>query len=1050
MSRSLSMMPQIRLRKSSLAIVLIAGLLPVCKQATGPRLANGDAKLSGVPPLSVSPASTANTYNADFGQVAVGQHLDAALELSNDGSAPLTVVAVGAPTDAEFNLTLALGTTVQAGSQVAVPVSFKPFSAGQKMASVTIQTDSTTTPTLTINLTGTGVNLKLLVTPKIVDFGIVVVHSQKSLQVTLTNQSTLDLTVTPQPMQGNNAALFTTDTNNVFSLAANGSQTITVTYSPLVPSNGAEDTASFVLASNAGDNVTVYLQGIAAQSGLTISPNPLDFNFVQPGASLTKTLKILNIGNRIITVSGASITNPGTPQAAFSAVPASGMLSPGQELDLAVTFQPAVLGQFIGELDVISNDNLGQTNVTLTGWGGGAAITCAPTAINFSTVGAGYITTSPVICTNSGSDVIVGGVLDPRAELVFDPKHPLLTSSSVFTAAFNPPATSVSLKARESVRIDVGFDPAGTEQDQGTLTVVTNVTNPPAPPIIALSGAGLTEQKCYYTLSPGALNWGEVTPKVPFVDGFTITNTGPNECLVSGLDLTLGTDPAYALVNGPVVSQRLSPPGTSTYPNSLTIPVRFDAPQNGTYTGGVGFTITDPAAPHQVVSLTGVGGNACLVLKPNPLDFPVVGLSNGQYCQNSKLKFNIVNTCTQDAIVKSLTFAGSNTPFQIIDSTPVPFTVPVGGTSPPVLVGFKPIASGTFYGSIQVASSVLPAPLVEIMNGKAENGSSQTDQFVEHKPAADILWVLDTDDDWGFWSGAGNNFLPELQNFMTAAAGVDYQMGVTTVEVCAQGDQGNIEPCPTCHNTSFNGSGDAMIFTPNMSDPGPQLQTLVNGINMDPCVPCQDCVNCCQPGAPDEHFLAAAQLALDANSNAATHNQGFLRPNAFLSLILVNGDVEDDYSPDTWQSYVQFFQNLKVDPSLFNVNYIISDPAAFVSAYPNLKAMVKETGGVLVDTNNDKWAQPMAALWATVLASSTIFPLSGLADPASIQVFVDGPPPNQVANGQTPGVPLLRTNPNGSYNWKYDPTANTVFINALTVPLNNGDSLFIEYTLVCG
>jgi hypothetical protein len=1046
MSQSLPMM---RLRKSSLALMLIAGLLPACKQATGPKLANGDAKLSGVPPLSVSPASTANTYNADFGQVAVGQHLDAALELSNDGSAPLTVVAVGAPTDAEFSLTLPLATTVQAGSQVAVPVSFKPFSAGQKMASVTIQTDSTTTPTLTINLTGTGVNLKLLVTPKIVDFGTVVVHSQKSLQVTLTNQSTLDLTVTPQPMQGNNAALFTTDTNNVFSLAANGSQTITVTYSPLVPSNGAEDTASFVLASNAGDNVTVYLQGIAAQSGLTISPNPLDFNFVPTGGSLQKTLKILNTGNRIITISGASITNPGTPQAAFSAVPASGMLSPGQELDLAVTFQPAVTGLFIGELDVISNDNLGQTNVTLKGWGGGAAITCAPTAINFSTVGAGYVTTSPVICTNTGTDVITGGTLDPRAELIFDPMHPLLTSSSVFTAAFNPPATSVALKARESVRIDVGFDPAKTEQDIGTLTVVTNVTNPPAPPVIALSGSGLTEQKCYYTLLPAALDWGEVTPKVPFVDGFTITNIGPNECLVSGLDLTLGTDPAYTLLNGPVISQRLSPPGTGTYPNSLTVPVRLEAPQTGTYTGAVGFTITDPDAPHQVVTLTGVGGTSCLVVKPNPLNFPVQGLSNGQYCQNSKLKFNILNTCSQDAVVTGLAFAAGNPPFQIIDAPSVPFTVPQGSTSPPILVGFKPTVAGNFYGSIQITSSVLTQRQVEFMNGKADNGSSQTDQFVQHTPAADILWVVDTDDDFSFYSGAGNNFFPQLQAFMAAASGVNYQMGVTTVEDCTTGDNGYIEPCTgdgshKCHNSN---SDTALLLTPSMSDPGTQLQDLLNNINSDFCNTLGG--GCCQEGASDEHFLQGAKLALqDPALNG--HNAGFLRPDAFLSLILVDGDAEDDYSPDDWQNYLSFFQGLKADPSLFNVNYIISDPSAFVAAYPDLTAMVKGTGGVLVNVNNQEWAKEMAGLWATVLASSTIFPLSGLADPASIKVYVSGPPPDQVAPGQSPGVPLLATNPNGTTNWKYDPVANTVFINAQTVPLNNGDSLYIEYTLVCG
>jgi hypothetical protein len=1049
------MMLRFRSHRPLLVLALIAGLTPACKQGNGIALIHGDAKISGNPPLNVTATSTATatteTYSVDFGQVAVGQHLDATLELANDGSAPLTVAAVGAPTDLEFNLTLPPSTTVEAGGHIPVPVSFKPFSAGQKSATVTLQTDSQSTPTVILTLTGTGVNLKLLVSPKVVDFGTVVVHSQRSLDVTLTNQSTLDLMITPGSMQGNNAPLFTTNTANAFSLAANGSQTIRVTYSPLVPSgnasSSAEDTASFNLASNAGDSVTVNLQGNPVQSGLCIVPDPMDFNFVQPGASRSIPLKITNCGNQPIVITSASVTNPGTPQAAFSAVPASGTLTPGQELDVAVTFQPAVTGQFIGELDVISNDNNGQTNVSLKGWGGGAAVTCVPSAIDFHTVGVGFTTTLPVICTNTGSDVMTGGAIDPRAELIFDPVHPLQTSSSVFTATFSPPATNVSLKTQESVRIDVAYDPPSTEQDIGTLTVVTNVTSPPAPPVITLSGNGVKESKCYYSLLPGALDWGEVTPHAPFVNAFTITDVGPNECLVTGLDLTAGTDPAFSLLNGPVISQRLSPPGGGPYPTSLSVPVRFDAPQNGSYNGTVAFTITDPEAPNQTVSLTGAGGDACLVLKPNPLVFPTVGLSAGQFCQNSKLKFTVVNSCSQDANVTGLTLAAGS-PFQILDAPSVPFTVRQGGTSAPILVGFKPTASGTFYGSILITSSVLPRPIAEFMTGKADNGSTQTDQFAQHTPAADILWVVDTDDDFGFYSGSGNNFFPQLQAFMAAASGVNYQMGVTTVEDCTAGDNGYIEPCSgeanhTCHNTS---SDTALILTPSMTDPGAQLQNLLNNINNWYCSGNQTGDD--DPGG-DEHFLEGAKLALE-DPALSGHNAGFLRPDAFLSVIAVNGDVEDDYSPNTWQSYLSFFQSLKPDPSLFNVNYILSDPSAFVAAYPDLQAMVKQTGGVLVNVNNQAWATEMAALWQTVLASTTVFPLSGLADPNSIRVYLDGPPPDQVANGQSPGVPLLATNPNGTTNWSYDAIANTVFINAQTVQLHNGDALYIEYTLVCG
>ena len=827
---------------------------------------------------------------------------------------------------------------------------------------------------------------------------------------------------------------------------ANSIRIITITYSPIAPSpSGGEDGASFVLTSDVGDNLTVELQGVGVQSGLSVSPDPMEFNFVQPGASLAKTLMIRNIGNQSVTLSSVSVTNAGVPQPAFSAIPMSGTLEPGEGLQVSVTFEPSLTGYCTGELDVASSDGSGLIGVALEGWGGGAAITCAPGALDFTSVGAGVTTFVPVICTNTGSDVITDGALDPMAELNF---ITLETSSAVFSAAFDVPAAAISLRANQSVRIDVGYDPLTTQQDTGTLTIVTNVTNPPAPPVVALSGSGVNEQKCYFSVLPSALNWGEVSPGVAFVDGFSIANVGPNECIVSGLSLTAGTDPAFSLVNGQLVSQRLSPVSGGPYPNSLAVPVRFEPAANGNYAGAVAFTITDPDAPHQLVDLSGIGGDSCLVINPNPLSFPRVGISDGQYCQNGKLDFTITNTCTQDATISSLAFASGAPPFQLIDVPAVPFVIPKTATSVPIQVGFKPTAAGVYYGALQLTSNVVEQPLMEFLTGTAQDGDSQTDQFTQHVPKVDILWVVDTDDDFGYFSGTGNNFFPELQSFIAAASGIDYHMAVTTVEICPQGDRGNLEPCSTCHNTSYNGSNNALILTPKMADPGAQLQDLLNNIDSDPCIPPQGDL-CCGAGATDEHFLEAAQWAVDPTSGAATHNQGFIRPDAFLSLILVNGDAEDDYSPGTWQSYLEFFQDLKASPSLFDVNYIISDPQALVAAYPNLVAMVKQTGGVLVDTNFAQWATPMVALWQTVLISSTTFPLSGLADPTSISVFVDGPPPNQTANGQIPGVLVQSTNPNGTTNWMYDRVANTVVINPAEIQITDGLALYVEYTLIC-
>ena len=67
----------------------------------------------------------------------------------------------------------------------------------------------------------------------------------------------------------------------------------------------------------------------------------------------------------------------------------------------------------------------------------------------------------------------------------------------------------------------------------------------------------------------------------------------------------------------------------------------------------------------------------------------------------------------------------------------------------------------------------------------------------------------------------------------------------------------------------------------------------------------------------------------------------------------------------------------------------------------------------------------------------------------TIQVYLDGPPPDQATAGQSPGVLLQPTNPNSSWNWQYDAISNSLEVNPLTVKLGATDTLFVTYTLGC-
>ncbi len=72
--------------------------------------------------------------------------------------------------------------------------------------------------------------------------------------------------------------------------------------------------------------------------------------------------------------------------------------------------------------------------------------------------------------------------------------------------------------------------------------------------------------------------------------------------------------------------------------------------------------------------------------------------------------------------------------------------------------------------------------------------------------------------------------------------------------------------------------------------------------------------------------------------------------------------------------------------------------------------------------------------------------LSAEPTPSSLQVFLDGPPPDATPAGQSSGAPLLASTPDGSANWTYQGASNSVLISA-TIPLQSSDSLYVEYQL---
>jgi hypothetical protein len=886
---------------------------------------------------------------------------------------------------------------------------------------------------------------QLSVSPLALDFGATVVRSVNSQTILLSNCTEKDVVVTPG-LQGPQAALFQFDETGPFTLPAGAALDFTTSYAPLMPS--ALDVATLILALNNGGALQVALQGIALQSGLKTSPLPLYFAFVQPGVAVTLPLHLTNVGNLKITVKSIDLVDPGAPLAytiARGSWP-GGDLAPGATQDVDVTFTPLDNREYDGELDISSTDATSTVPVALRGYGGGAIISCSPMALDFGVAAVTIGSALPVICTNVGSDV---------------PNHPeagvILTTLPTDNAAFSAQVDSASsfqasplapLAAGQSVQLDVIYAPAAvTPMDVGTLTINSNATDGTSlsPPAVALTGEAISELPCAYSVTPTTVQFGETRPSSTTTSGFTLTNVGTNECLVTGLELGAETQAAFTLLSGPVISQRLSPPGPAPlYPTFLQVNLAFTPQQTGSYSGTVEFTVSDPTAPHQAVNLSGDCGNSCFALRPTDLDFGTVGLSNGQFCATETRQLVGINDCTQAVTIQSATLAGSSA-YSFIAGQ-MPLTVPQGATSMPIEIGFKPIASGSYDATVLLQTDLQTNPFGAGVSGKAIAGAMQLDRFVGHSPSVDILWVMDIDDDDAerdLIAKQASTFIDALNN-----AQLDYQIGVTTSDWCPSGIQGTSEngrllPCPGC---KIDGT-QPMIVTPQDETAAADLQSLIEiGTNT---------TNAC---SPDEQFFDAAYEAVVATTNQGW-NAALIRPNAYLAIITANGDNEDDNCREqTPQWYANELLTVKgLDhPELFSWSYIspsmLGSPGGnvpFLSLPDRISSLLQLVGGVAVDTEQSDWTSAVNRLWNIISNDTQRYTLSGTPDPASIAVYLDGPPPGQSPDGGVPGLQINASDPNGLTNWSYDSTSNTLNVITMNLMLSPTDTLYVQYTLLC-
>jgi hypothetical protein len=321
------------------------------------RIAN--FKLPGCRGTSLSPSA-----GLAFGSVATGVTSGPqTATLTNGLDVSLNISSIGftGVNSADFAQTNSCGTSLGAGANCTINVTFTPRALGSRAAVLAVTDDASNSPQ-TIGLSGTGV-VPVTLSSTSLNFGNVVIGtSHTTPPVTLTNNQSLPLTnisivANPPFSQVNTCGT---------SIPAFATCSITVTYTPTVAGTQSGTVTISDNASNSPQTISVKGTGV---SPVTFSPSSLKFGTVVVGNSSTPMSTTLT-NRQAGALSITAITVIGLNSGDFSQTnncPSS--VSAGGTCTITVTFTPRASGARTAKVKVTDSASNSPQSVGLTGTG---------------------------------------------------------------------------------------------------------------------------------------------------------------------------------------------------------------------------------------------------------------------------------------------------------------------------------------------------------------------------------------------------------------------------------------------------------------------------------------------------------------------------------------------------------------------------------------------------------------------------------------------------------------------------------------------------------
>ena len=280
----------------------------------------------------VAPAVTLSAANLSFANQEVGTTSAAQpVSLTNSGTATLNVtsIAITGTNSGDFAQTNTCGSSVAAGANCSINVTFKPTAVGSRAASVTV-TDSASGSPHSVSLTGTGTAPVVMLSATTLTFsGQLVTTSSAAQPVTLTNNGAATLNIMSIAVGGANSGDYSETNTCGATLAPAANCSISVTFKPTAAGNRVANVT--ITDDAAGSPQTVTLTGAGTDFSLDPASGGSTSATVTRGQTATYNLQVTPAGGFNGTV---TLTCTGAPSEAVcsdspaSATPAGGNAAP--------------------------------------------------------------------------------------------------------------------------------------------------------------------------------------------------------------------------------------------------------------------------------------------------------------------------------------------------------------------------------------------------------------------------------------------------------------------------------------------------------------------------------------------------------------------------------------------------------------------------------------------------------------------------------------------------------------------------------------------------